>query len=154
MFRFHQFSTFMYSLILLMPFYTFFLWYELPWGRWWELTQARVCVMISPSPQPVVVGHSIHLCLHPLHRRLQWASSNCWNRWMPSCIGLQQSMSIRQDNHNVLNSLKILPTSTSWQPILQSSPRWQTCLKLTIVFAWLSQSSDCFTVLSFRRLSL
>jgi hypothetical protein len=29
------------------------------------------CVMMSPSPQSIVMGHSVHLCLHPFHRRLE-----------------------------------------------------------------------------------
>jgi hypothetical protein len=40
-------------------------WYELPYGRWCELTQAMACMVMSLNPQPDVMGHSIHLCLHP-----------------------------------------------------------------------------------------
>jgi hypothetical protein len=139
----------MYSYILLKCF-TLFWWYELACARWCELAQERMCMMISPNPQPVVVGPSIRLCLHPLHQCLQLSSSNCWHRWMLSCKVWQQLMSIRQDNQNV-NSLKSPPTLTSWQPNLQSSSRWQTRLKLITGFTSLSQSLDCFTILSFRR---
>jgi hypothetical protein len=39
----------------------FFWWYELPCHRWCELTQARACMMMSPSHEPVIVGHSCHI---------------------------------------------------------------------------------------------
>jgi hypothetical protein len=28
-------------------------------------------MMMSLNPRPIVVGHSVHLCLHPLHRHLE-----------------------------------------------------------------------------------
>jgi hypothetical protein len=49
------FPAFMYSDISLKCF-TLFWWYEIPCGRWWEITQERACIMMSPNPQPIVVG--------------------------------------------------------------------------------------------------
>jgi hypothetical protein len=116
------------------------------WTTLWQMVHTR-----PGKGVPVVMGHSVHLCFHPLHQCLQWASSNCWHRWMPSCKSWQQSMSSRQDNRNLINNLKSPPTLTSWQHNLQSLLRRRIHLKLTIGFEWLSQSLDCFTALSFKR---
>jgi hypothetical protein len=99
-------------------------WYDLPCGRCWELAQERACTMMSLSPQPVVMGHSVHLCIHPLHRCLQWASSNCWHQSMPSCKGWYISMNIKKDVCSITSSLNSPPTSTSEQHTHQCSLRW------------------------------
>jgi hypothetical protein len=112
----------------------------------------RASMIMSLSHQTVVVGHSIHLCLHHLHRCLQWALRNYWLHRKPSCWDWPKVLSVRQDNHSINNSLKNPPTLTSCQHNSHCSPRRQTRLKLTTGFMWLGQSLDCFTVLSFKRL--
>jgi hypothetical protein len=144
------FPTFMYSCLLLMSCYILW-WYELPCGRWCKLAQERMCLMMSPNPQPVVVGHFVHLCLHLLHRCLQWATSNWWLHIMPLCRGWQKLVNVRKNIRNNIISLKSPPTSTSLQSNPQSSQRWQTCLKLTTGFTWLSQILIYFTALWFAK---
>jgi hypothetical protein len=106
---------------------------------------------MSSSHQPIIMGHSIHLCLCPLHWHLQWHLSNCWLHRMPSSRGWQKLVSLKLDVRNNINSLKNPPTSTSWQHTLQCSPRWKIRLKLTTGFKWPSLSLDYFTVRSTKR---